>query len=211
MNNLQLVLSLGRFFGIQVLLTCLDSASVSWDQVDPLVSSLPWPAAFPATAAELPGLLPVSSGSGPVLVACQSINFSDVRLARRHFESNIVWLIPSTPDNMLAAEELPLSLNSNLLLYSDGDLQEKAVDIVEVYSVKLLSKRNNFGTWTPEKGLIVPQPSTWERRKNLTGITLINTVLEWNPMNMLANGTTIGLFPEVLSALQQVLSFRYAL
>ena len=40
------------------------------------------------------------------------------------------------------------------------------------------------GTWSPQYGLNVSHKSMFERRKNLTGITITDTVLPWPPISI---------------------------
>ena len=41
-----------------------------------------------------------------------------------------------------------------------------------------------IGTWSPQKGLNLSHKSMFERRNNLTGVTVINTVLTWAPLSI---------------------------
>ena len=59
------------------------------------------------------------------------------------------------------------------------------------------------GTWSPQYGLNVSHKSMFERRKNLTGITITDTVLPWPPISiveeddqgeMYQSGITCALF-----------------
>ena len=38
------------------------------------------------------------------------------------------------------------------------------------------------GNWTRNASFLVPQPNIYERRKDLSGVTLINSVLPWEPV-----------------------------
>ena len=49
-----------------------------------------------------------------------------------------------------------------------------------------------MGTWEAGKGLEVSQPQMFERRKDLSGVTIVNTLLPWNPICIMhehENGT----------------------
>ncbi len=203
-----LVKSLGHFFGIHVLLACLDlDGGVPWLQGDHLSVNFPW------QMTHLPPEVISSSGSyllhgGKVLVACQDVNFSTLQLNKGELGADVVWLAPSTPDTMSAAEQLPLNLNSNLLLYTDGGHQN--VSISEAYAVKSHFRTKSFGTWSRNGGLAVPEPAKWERRKDLTGIVLVDSMLEWVPMNFWeSDERASGFFPDILFELQDTLNFRY--
>ena len=68
------------------------------------------------------------------------------------------------------------------------------------------------GTWKAGKGLEVPQPQMFERRKDLSGVTIINTLLPWNPICIMhehENGTLYdasGLFLGIYKLLEEVSS-----
>jgi hypothetical protein len=73
----------------------------------------------------------------------------------------------------------------------------------------------NVGTWTSLRGLVVPQSRVFERRKSLTGVTLINVVLPWAPISLVHVGengtiTSTGLFMELVDNLKQV-SVRFCI
>ena len=67
-----------------------------------------------------------------------------------------------------------------------------------------------MGMWDSENGLGVPQPQMFERRKDLSGVTIINTLLPWNPiciMHEYENGTLYdasGLFLGIYKLLEEV-------
>ena len=69
-----------------------------------------------------------------------------------------------------------------------------------------------MGTWETRKGLEVPQPQMFERRKDLSGVTIINTLLPWNPICIMhehENGTLYdasGLFLGIYKLLEEVSS-----
>ena len=67
-----------------------------------------------------------------------------------------------------------------------------------------------MGTWDKAKGLEVSQPQMFERRKDLSGVTIINTLLPWRPiciMHEWENGTLYdasGLFLGIYKLLAEV-------
>ena len=69
-----------------------------------------------------------------------------------------------------------------------------------------------MGTWEAGKGLEVSQPQMFERRKDLSGVTIINTLLPWNPICIMhehENGTLYdasGLFLGIYKLLEEVSS-----
>ncbi len=89
---------------------------------------------------------------------------------------------------------------------SDND-----VSISEAYAVKDGPLRSQLvGAWSIQGGLTVPEPQIYERRRNLTGVTLINGLLNWYPITdfeRAGNGTLVnvrGLMPGAFRLLQQV-------
>ena len=46
-------------------------------------------------------------------------------------------------------------------------------------------KSQVIGNWAPQFGLRLSQWNMFERRKNLTGLTVINTVLPWPPVTII--------------------------
>ena len=67
------------------------------------------------------------------------------------------------------------------------------------------TRTQKVGTWSKGNGLLVPEPQIYERRKNLTGVTLRNTVIEWNPLVLLAKDSEpTGFMGEIYDLLKQV-------
>ncbi len=207
--NPGLVMSLGKFFGIESLLICLDYDKNPPGRLQDGISAttMPWPVKY-FLPEDLDGIRD-HLHNAIVLIACENVNFttSGTQLTKADFEPNIIWLIPSSTQEM-AAKNLPLTLNSNVLLYT-GDKENNATVISEVYSVKSHYRTNIFAQWSEDAGLTVPQPAVWERRKDLGGVTLVSTALHFNPMNRMGpNNTVTGLFPDILYALHDSLNFR---
>ena len=72
------------------------------------------------------------------------------------------------------------------------------------------SKRQHVEMWSKSEGLEVTQPQMFERRKDLSGVTIVNTLLPWTPiciMHETKNGTLYdasGLFLGVYKLLAEV-------
>ena len=65
-------------------------------------------------------------------------------------------------------------------LKSDG-----YISIFEVYTVKgKWLKRNEIGSWSSLSGMNINIPNIWDRRGNLTDITLYNTILRYWPVTL---------------------------
>ena len=165
------------------------------------------------------------SHHGVTMVACGNANFSrnDVRTSDV-FASQVVWLVPDAAISGAVAEELPLNFNSNLLSFSTSsteDEDDEVVEISETFTITSVKSRVtrtiSFGTWTPMEeedkgsGLSVPEPVVWERRSDLSGVTLVNTVLDFEYMvNLMPDNVTMtGLMVDVLELLQKSLNIRY--
>ncbi len=67
-----------------------------------------------------------------------------------------------------------------------------------------------FGTWDLQSGLDVPQPLLWERRSDLTGVKLVDSVnfVDKISFYMSDNETLTGMMPDLLGLLQDELHFR---
>ncbi len=146
------------------------------------------------------------------------------------------WHIPDSPT---FPSDLNLRLDSRLYVYkrnstgSQIDLFEiyaiKGARYVGLlysifvdHSINLISgsapKMSFVGQWLPPSGgvnssingrLTVSQPNVFERRQDLSGVTLRNCVLPWAPISYLIDNpdgtlSTTGLFMNVLTNLQQV-------
>ena len=77
--------------------------------------------------------------------------------------------------------------------------------IFEEYTVKgKWMKQNEIGTWSNHSGIRIHTPNIWDRRGNLTGITLYNTILNYWPVTMVVKneeGVVVasdGYLPQIL-------------
>ena len=50
-----------------------------------------------------------------------------------------------------------------------------------------------IGSWSIQDGLTVSQKSMFERRKDLSGVTVINTVLPWVPISVIEEDDVTGM------------------
>ncbi len=97
--------------------------------------------------------------------------------------------------------------------FSYSSLESDSVKIYEFYTVKkgpLI--KITYGTWHENTSqLDVPQPFMWQRRSNLQGVELIDTVLEWKPFLVLdPNGgvfNATGISIDLMKHLQKALNF----
>ena len=75
-------------------------------------------------------------------------------------------------------------------------------------------KKQHVGMWSKSVGLEVTQPQMFERRKDLSGVTIINTLLPWTPiciMHETEDGTLYdasGLFLGVYKLLAEVVILK---
>ena len=73
------------------------------------------------------------------------------------------------------AQNLSLTLNSDVLFYSPN---ENGFNLTEFNSIKAGSPfSREVGTWDGIDGLVIPEPSIWERRSNLGRVTMDMCVL----------------------------------
>ena len=54
--------------------------------------------------------------------------------------------------------------------------------VIDITGGKILNQV--IGKWLPNLGLQLPELNMFERRNNLTGVTIINTVLPWPPLTV---------------------------
>jgi len=89
-----------------------------------------------------------------------------------------IWLEES--DESLAS--LPLRLDSNVLVAERYGNQ--SISIREFYAIKGLGPFSHLlATYDEDKDVLhVPQPCKWDRRRNLRGVNLVNSLLPWKPM-----------------------------
>ena len=212
--ELGLIYALISFFQIDTLITCPDP-----DQ-DPLARSFQdywqaWPVDHLVQPSrqntQIVDLIARHSSPGRtrenILVLCP-FSLGNISGVGFMFSKNIFWLAIDEGD-LTNLKNLPLTLESNLLLYSmrvDG-----SISLREAYLVKSqVLKENHFGTWSESEGLSVTQEERWERRADLTGVTLVNTVSKWPGMMDPSpdKKTTGGLFGHIMTSLQACLNFR---
>ncbi len=202
-----LIPSLGLHFGIQALVICHDA--IRSDDVS-LIAQLTrqWPSVLITSKSEVP-LLSKEVMEEKVMIVC---DLPEEQVPKAAFSSSVVWLIENDPSSVPSdiATKHPLSLESNLLVY-DHDDARGITSIFEIYCVKSqVPKKTLLGYWSESGGLLVPEPTKWERRSNLSGVTLVNVVLEWEPMINVAEDNVMltGLFPDIIHAIQDYLGFR---
>ena len=70
-------------------------------------------------------------------------------------------------------------------------------------------RTQTVGKWTRNASFLVPQPNIYERRKDLSGVTLENSILPWDPVMIIkkqGNGKLIldGFMFSVFNILQGV-------
>ncbi len=130
------------------------------------------------------------------------------------YKADSNWLVYDFLDSTIL-DQLPLRLDSNVMSLSN---QQGVFLVQEWYKVldgQLLS--SHFASWSPVKGLVVPVPFKWQRRKDLRGTQLTNAIVEnWIPVGMLHGDSETGLsmaglFPDVLQELQSNLNFTTSL
>ena len=87
------------------------------------------------------------------------------------FNKEVTGII-SEPD--FPSGNLALRLDSKFYLYQQ---QPEMIELKEMYAVNGMTILNDIGTWHESLGLSIPQPSIWERRNNLAGMTIRVTTI----------------------------------
>ncbi len=120
------------------------------------------------------------------------------------FGKDTVWF---TADSDVV-DALPLSLTSNVVTFNKES--EDTLALHERYRVKGRPRSTFLGRWNVGGGggLAVARPAMWERRSNLSGVTLRNTLLEWNTLTNVVEGEDpSGFMADVLRVLQLATHF----
>lgn len=124
---------------------------------------------------------------------------------------DILFLIPGSFSKL---ELLRPRLDSTLYSYTEN---QGNVSLFEHYSIKSGPTRTNYiGNWSDEKGLDVPIPSIWERRRDFSSLHLRTTVIQSEPFVMIHGNASrdgflnvTGHFIDTFNALQDRLGFSY--
>ncbi len=136
--------------------------------------------------------------------------FSMIPKEHKSFLPESHWLTEFPGMELIA--RLPLRLDSNLITLSgSGD----NVSLTEWFRIKDGETQHvPLGTWSPQTGLVVPHPVKWQRRGDLRGAELIDSVLlgYWPPICIVrlrqdSSVETRGFLPEALDVLSSRLNF----
>ncbi len=154
-----------------------------------------------------------------LLILCRDFQWGK-RYPKWAFQNNVVWLVQQEEEDLHLASgvegeigwEEHLRLDSRFFTYSYSK-KNGSIHLKERYRVKrgaIVTK--DFGHWEPDtRSLNVTEPSLWERRTDLGGVELVDTVLEWKPFVILDAGgnfsLTSGAMVEFMWALQASLNF----
>ncbi len=126
------------------------------------------------------------------------------------FGASVVWLHPEVEEeDEEEAAPRELRLDSNWITFKEGE--GNRVQLREHFRVKGgRSMGAVLGSWTHQSGGLVVRrsPEVWERRSDLGGAVLTNTVLSWFPLSDLGpDGTQDGMLAEAFRYLQRSLNF----
>ncbi len=135
------------------------------------------------------------------------------------FQRNFAWLVADGEGLDSDAEwSNQLRLDSRFFTYQYSADQSNddrvVVNIREMYRVKrspIITQ--DYGHWNHASGAMeVAEPALWERRTDLAGVELADTVLAWKPFMILDDpggdfGMADGVMVEFLRSLQAVLNF----
>jgi len=140
-----------------------------------------------------------------ILISCSAEILNKAN--SHHFGRNFAWfLTEEAAENLYSS--LPLRLDSLLLSYKET-LQSKFL-IHEYYNI--INKRpikKELGILNENGFILKEDPFIWIRRRNLHGVTLINSAMFWDKLNNMVKNEppSGGLFPEILGHLQESLNF----
>ncbi len=201
MIPIRLVMAMATFLKIDSMVVILDTEHFNDDQV---VEAL---------------LLHSEATKGSI-----KLHFSDVKVVREicDFSENTVMLDYSLKDSLYngpdyskscfmdhlfwvveKTEVLPPNLRFDSNYYTVHDVNSGNVSIEEHYHIKGTRYSNMIGHWSEECGLRISEMSKWERRKDLSGVSLdIATNVQGGFVHRLDNGGYGGYLPEVIKTVQ---------
>ena len=209
METVGLTLSLAGLYQATTLLFCLqtDLEVLKKATESAALAGLKFGTAEWSEMPEVVGNL--DSDSKPSLVFCEEgVDFAGLRWKARNFDGNVAWLVPQSVLDGMDLMALPLRLDSQLMGFRRNESGDYLFS--EYYGVKGKPfSDQNFGSWSSTTSeLDISEPAKWERRSNLQAAELVNTVLPWRPMiDVLEDGRTVGLLPDVLGMLKKSLNF----
>ena len=197
-----------------------DEADEYADFLGRLAGSLSRQANF-VTASHVLDQRPVTGQT--TLVVCQKLDKTLDYRERRAFDKSVAWLLSDETSDGTGFSGL--RLDSRVFTYTFVNSSHNII-LNELFRVKDGPiKRQFYGKWTTEDSihqeeeeeeagegsLKVPQLAMWERRTDLSGVILVDTVLEWKPFLILDNNgnfaLTTGAMADFLKALQSSLNF----
>ncbi len=132
--------------------------------------------------------------------------------------SNVHWLL--TGIDPLTNIPKELRLDSNWYTIHDMFGTHNSYRVKEQYRVKQGNViTSDLGSWTQEDGLKVVIPNKWERRSDLNGALLVNTVLNYDPLSILEKDRMVnkdrmdydGFMADLFFFLKDRLNFTYSL
>ena len=212
-----LIANLGAFFGVKIVLLCLSGDLDQGNFLDEKSEEVFFSSSSQLLLVEQEEVFAAIgrvSEHGVTLVVCSRVNFTSQDVGGEIFGPDIIWLVSEESVNMEELSKLMLNLDSNLLVQSVlcPVCGSQTVVLHETYSIRTLNsnvvKRNYFGQWESKNGLLIDQPNVWERRANMSGSTLVNSVLSWPPFFTIEDNEVSGLMQDVMEQLNEVFQFR---
>ena len=111
-----------------------------------------------------------------------------------------------------ARADLSMNLDSKVVFYKV--LNASTIEVSEEYTVRNSPViRKVFGNWTESKGLLIEEPSRWERRADLRGVQLKQSFLTYGIVSMILKDEerrASGIMGETLHELADTLNFTIA-
>lgn len=202
----ELVRGLVSALHLRLVVFCLPAGDFRPEPDDPGV-----PRAFSSAAGVLEGLAAGAVPHGALVVCPGPVDWAlEGWDSDRTFRRDVHWLFLGRAD----AEEVAgkaLRLDSNVYLYSAAGEGGGGGVLREVFRVRggpaVFQRLGTFGA--AGAGLAVADTNVWQRRTDLGGVAVRNSVVMWRPITYLGEdeAPTGGLMPEVLASLADTLNF----
>ena len=172
------VLSFAASFGLDSVIVCQDEEHSLSQTAQDLQAAGSLMVSGVSHTEILAFLQQASHNSKSTLIFCPGAGWQDQFVEHSKFGSGNVFLFNSIFVTDLDASN-KLQLDSLVFLFSDV---KDTILVQEVYRIKkgpLIAQ--SFGNWTADTGLSLTEPNIWERRKDLKGVEILNSLLPWRP------------------------------
>ena len=124
------------------------------------------------------------------------------------FRASAYWVLPQ--GTLLGEPPEALRLDSNFVAIAEGE-EGLPYEMREWYRIRGQLYSCRLGSWDVEGGLRVETPETWERRKDMMGLTVRAVTIPWTFFVLKSgdrdNGGFTGLLPDILRSLRAISNF----